>query len=65
MIKTLVLYVKHKCLSGILNSLTLTSCFIKFYRKKEVVKLMRYTQVSKPHESSALMRAGVENGMFV
>ena len=66
MAKTLVLYVKHKCLSDVLNRLTLTSCFIKFYSEKGVVKLMCYTQpVSKPYKNNAPMRAGAKNGIFV
>jgi hypothetical protein len=57
MAKTLVLNVKHKCLSDILNRLTLTSCFIKFYSEKEVVKLMCYTQpVSESYKNNTLMR---------
>jgi len=66
MTKTLVLYVKQMCLSDILNRLTLTSCFIKFYSEKEVVKLICYTRpVSKPYKNNTLMRAGLENGIFV
>jgi len=66
MAKTLVLYEKRKCLSDVLNRLTLTSCFIKCYNEKEVVKLMCYTQpVSKPYKNNAPVRAGVKNGIFV